>query len=117
MPRHFWRSVVAVLAALAAYAGLVKHDGTFCHDVVRTGFGTDTRAGQIRFTAALLAFWVHIVRLAHRSSTPTLERRTTMKKLLVALATALLALAVTAAPAHAKDTSWGCGGACKHAGR
>jgi hypothetical protein len=61
MPRHFWRTVVAVLAALAAYAGLVKHDGTFCHDVIRTGFRTDTRAGKVRFTVACVVFWVHII--------------------------------------------------------
>jgi hypothetical protein len=40
-----------------------------------------------------------------------------MKKIAIGLVAALLALGVTAAPAHAKDTSWGCGGACKHAGR
>jgi hypothetical protein len=39
-----------------------------------------------------------------------------MKKLSIALV-ALLAVGLTAAPATAKDTSWGCGGACKHAVR
>lgn len=61
MPRHFWRSVVSVLGLCAAYAGLVKHDGTFCHDVIRTGFRTDTPRGRRLFTAALIAFWVHII--------------------------------------------------------
>jgi hypothetical protein len=38
-----------------------------------------------------------------------------MKRLAFGLVAALLALGVTAAPAHA--TSWGCGRPCKHAGR
>jgi hypothetical protein len=62
MPRHFWRTVVAVLGVLAAYAGFVKHDGTFCHDVVRTGFGTDTGWGKARFLTAVGVFCVHILR-------------------------------------------------------
>lgn len=61
MPRHFWRSVVAVLVALAAYAGLIKHDGTLCHDVFRTGFRTDTPRGKAVFSAVLAGFWVHII--------------------------------------------------------
>jgi len=39
-----------------------------------------------------------------------------MKTIAVAL-TAFLALAITAAPADAKDSGWGCGGACRVAGR
>jgi len=40
-----------------------------------------------------------------------------MKMIAVAL-TAFLALAITAAPADAKaDSGWGCGGACRVAGR
>ena len=62
MPRHFWRTVVGILAGLAAYAGLVKHDGTFCHDVIRTGFRTDTPGGRVAFTAAWVLFWIHIIR-------------------------------------------------------
>ena len=35
-----------------------------------------------------------------------------LKKLAIAVATVLLALGATAGPAEAKDTGWGCGGAC-----
>jgi hypothetical protein len=71
MPRYFWRTVVSVLGACAAYAGLVKRDGTFCHDVVRTGFRTDTREGLVAFTATLVLFWVHIARWPHDRPRPT----------------------------------------------
>lgn len=40
-----------------------------------------------------------------------------MKKLAITLVTTALAVAVLAAPAEAKDSGWGCGGACRHAGR
>lgn len=37
-----------------------------------------------------------------------------MKKLALVAVTALLALGLTAAPAHARwDSGWGCGGACR----
>jgi len=36
-----------------------------------------------------------------------------MKRLTAAIAAALLIVTVTAAPAQAKDSGWGCGGACR----
>lgn len=62
MPRHFWRAIVGVIVALAAYAGLVRHDGTLCHDVFRTGFRTDTPRGKVKFLAAVAVFVWHILR-------------------------------------------------------
>jgi len=38
-------------------------------------------------------------------------------KIATVIVTALLALGALAAPAEAKDSGWGCGGACRHAGR
>ena len=38
-------------------------------------------------------------------------------KLAVAALIAALAVSVTAAPAEAKDSGWGCGGACRVVGR
>lgn len=43
-----------------------------------------------------------------------------MKRTAVVIVAAILALGMTAAPAQAKESGWGCGGACKivkHAGR
>ena len=38
-------------------------------------------------------------------------------KIVIAAMVAALAVGVTAAPATAKDSGWGCGGACRVAGR
>lgn len=62
MPRWWWRLLAVVTGTTAAYAALVRHDGTICHDLVRTTFRTDTLGGKLTFVTLIVVWVVHVLR-------------------------------------------------------